>query len=128
MPWLRASAVVFAVWALLFVAFPGFTNEFAGVNYTPSKHADDWTQLVGLLSLGFAVLLYETDRIGNDLTKRVVGRGMLAFALPCALLMTYWQVIPDRRWTRLDIINIVLLYTISAIGHRMMRGAPPPQT
>ena len=27
--------------------------------------------------------------------------------------MTYWQIIPDRQWIRLDIINILFLYLMS---------------
>jgi hypothetical protein len=125
MLWLRLCSLVFAIWGLLFFFFPGFSNEFGGVNYLPSKHAEDWTQIVGLLSLGFAVLLYEAHRAGNDVARRVVGRGVLAFSLPCALLMTYWQLTPDRRWIRLDIINILLLYGISYVCFVMIRRAKP---
>ena len=35
------------------------------------------------------------------------------FTVSCALLMTYWQIIPDGRWNRLDIGNIFLLSVMS---------------
>lgn len=111
--WFRLSSIVFLFWAVLFVFFPRFTNEFAGVGYVESKHAEDWTQLVGLLSFGFAVVLNEAHFTTNVTARRLVARGVFACTLPCALLMTYWQVVPDRRWIRLDIINILLLYAIS---------------
>ena len=113
MSWFRTSCVIFAGWGVLFFFFPGFTNENAGVGYVTSKHADDWTQIVGVFSLGFAVLLNEAHRSAGADVRRIVARGVLAFTLPCALLMTYWQIIPDRRWTRFDIANIALLFMIS---------------
>ena len=33
--------------------------------------------------------------------------------------MTYWQIIPDRRWFRFDIVNILLLYAISYASYLM---------
>ena len=45
--------------------------------------------------------------------RRGVARGVLALTLPGALLMTYWQIIPDRRWVRLDIVNVMLFYLMS---------------
>ena len=62
MSWFRLSSLVFAFWAVVFVVFPRFTNESAGIGYGGSTHAEDWTQLVGLLSLGFAVLLSDVLR------------------------------------------------------------------
>ncbi len=113
MPWFRLSSLIFAFWAVVFCVFPRWSNEFAGVDYVTSGHAEDWTQLIGLFSLGFAVLLNEAQRSASGNVHRVVARGVLAFTLPCALLMTYWQLIPDRRWFRLDILNIALLYLMS---------------
>ena len=113
MSWFRGSAIVFAGWTLVFFFFPRFSNEFGGVGYVASPHAEDWTQLVGLLSLGFAVLLNEGHRSASAAARQIVARGVLACTLPCALLMTYWQLIPDGRWIRLDIGNVVLLYVMS---------------
>lgn len=58
-------------------------------------------------------MLNEAHRIGEADLCRGVARGVLALTLPCALLMTYWQIIPDRRWIRLDIVNVVLFYLMS---------------
>ena len=113
MPWFRASSVIFAVWAAIFVFFPRHSNELGGVGYMTSKHAEDWTQIVGLFSLAFAVLLYEAHRSANADVRRTVARGVLSLTVPCALLMTYWQLIPERRWIRLDIADIALLCLIS---------------
>lgn len=113
MSWYRLSSVIFAVWAVVFFFFPRFTNEFAGIGYFSSEHAEDWTQIVGVFSLAFAILLNEAHRSASNDVRRVVARGVLACTLPCALLMTYWQIIPDGRWIRLDIANVVLLLLIS---------------
>ena len=104
--------MIFSFWTLVFFFFPRFTNEFAGIG-NAGKHADDWTQIAGLFSLAFAVVLNEAHLTLNSDVRRIVARGVLAFTLPCAALMTYWQIIPDRRWFRLDILNIVLLYLMS---------------
>ena len=122
----RLCAAVFAFWGVLFLFLPGWSNDFAALNYSGSKHAEDWTQLVGLFSLSFAVLLNEVHRSAHPVARRIVAIGVLSFALPCALLMTYWQLIPDRRWIRLDIMNILLLYGMayaSALMIRTRRGA-----
>ncbi len=113
MSWFRICSLIFAVWAVVFFFFARFTNEVAGIGYATSKHAEDWTQIVGVFSLAFTVLLNEAHRSQNADGRRIVARGLLAFTLPCALLMTYWQIIPDRRWIRLDIANILLLYLMS---------------
>lgn len=113
MSWFRVCSAIFAFWAILFFFFPKFANEFAGIGYEGSRHAEDWTRIVGLFSLAFAILLNEAHRSKSPQVRRVVARAALAFTLPCALLMTYWQLIPDRRWIRLDIINILLLYVMS---------------
>jgi hypothetical protein len=111
--WFRLSSLIFAFWAVCFFFLPRFSNEIAGVGYITSGHAEDWTQLLGLCCLGFAVLLNEAHGSTSADVRRCVARGVIAFALPCALLMTYWQIIPDRLWFRLDIINITLLYLMS---------------
>ena len=113
MSWFRLCSAIFAVYAVVFFFFPRFTNEFGGIGYVSSGHADDWTQIVGLFSLAFAVMLSEAHRFGEPALRRGVARGVLALTLPCALLMTYWQIIPDRRWVRLDIVNVVLFYLMS---------------
>jgi hypothetical protein len=113
MPWFSASSVIFAVWAVLFLFFPRFSNEFGGVGYVTSKHAEDWTQIVGLFAFAFAVLLYEAHCSANADVRRIVARGVLSLTVPSALLMTYWQIIPERRWIRLDIADIALLCFIS---------------
>ena len=110
---------------VLFGGFPHFTNRLAAIGYEPSKHADDWTQLVGLSCLGFAVLLDQAHRSANDVARRVVARGVLAFTVPCVLLMTYWQIIPDRRWTRFDLGNIGLLFIISCVLFAASRARKP---
>jgi drug/metabolite transporter (DMT)-like permease len=111
--WFRLSSLVFAFWAVVFVFFPRFTNEFAGIAYGGRTHAEDWTQLVGLLSLGFAVLLNEAHRAKSADVRRIAAISVLSATLPCAFLMTYWQIIPDRQWSRLDIMNILFLYLMS---------------
>ena len=113
MSWFRASSVIFGWWGVVFFFLPRFTNELVGIGYVHSGHAEDWTQIVGLFCLAFAVVLHETHRNENVDVRRIVARGVLALTLPCALLMTYWQIIPDGRWSRLDIVTIALLCVIS---------------
>jgi len=113
MPWFRASSIIFAAWAVVFVFFPRHSNELGGVGYITSNHAEDWTRIVGLFSLAFAVLLYEAHRSGNADARRIVARGVLSLTVPCVVLMGYWQIIPERRWIRLDIANIALLCFVS---------------
>ncbi len=125
MPWFRISSFLFACWGVLFAGFPHFTKNLSAIGYEPSKHADDWTQLFGLCCLGFAVLLDQAHRSANDVARRVVARGVLAFTVPCVLLMTYWQIIPDRRWTRFDIGNIGLLFIISCVLFAESRARNP---
>ncbi len=114
MPWFRITSILFLGWAVLFAGFPHLTNSLAALRHAPSKHADDWTQIVGLFCLGFAVLLDQAHRSGNDVARRVVARGVIACTVPCAVLMSYWQLTPEPRWTRFDIGNIALL-AITAI-------------
>ena len=115
MPWFRITSFLFVSWGVLFAGFPHFTNSMAAIGYEPSKHADDWTRLFGLCCLGFAVLLDQAHRSASEVARRMVARGVLAFTVPCVLLMTYWQILPDRRWTRFDIGNIALLILISCV-------------
>ncbi len=113
MSWFRLSSIVFAAWGVTFSFFPRFTNELGGIGYTGSKHAVDWTQLVGLFSLAFAVLLNAAHRSASADVRRVTARSVLVLTIPSAALMTYWQLLPDRQWLRLDIANILLLVLIS---------------
>ena len=122
MPWFRVSASLFLGWAILFALFPHFTNDLAAIEYVPSKHADDWTQIVGVLCFGLAVLLDQAHRSESAVARRTAARGVLAFSLPCIILMSYWQLIPDRRWTRFDIGNIALLGLISLVLVPAARG------
>jgi hypothetical protein len=126
MSWFRFSSLVFAFWFVVFFFFPRFSNEFAGVGYTSSGHAEDWTRLIGLFSLGFAVLLDAAHRSASSEVRRSVAYGVVAFALPCALLMTYWQIIPERRWFRLDILNIMALYVMAFGLFTTLRGRSSP--
>jgi hypothetical protein len=112
MSWFRFSSLVFAIWAVVFVLVPGFTNTFATVIHVTSPESEDWTRLAGLLSLGFAVLLFRAHD-AEPKAQRLVAQGVLAATLPCALLMTWWQIGASRRWIRLDLVNVMLLYLIS---------------
>lgn len=88
MSWFRLSSVIFGIWAVIFIFFPGRANEFGGIGYVASKHAEDWTQIVGLFSMAFAVLLNEGNRTADSAVRRTIARGGLSFTLPCGLLMT----------------------------------------
>ncbi len=87
MSWFRFCSAIFAVWAVVFFFLPAFVNEFVGIDYVTSRHAEDWTQIFGVTALAFAVVLNEAHRSGNAEARRTVARGVLAFTLPCALLM-----------------------------------------
>ena len=113
MSWFRASSLVFGLWAVVCVILPGLTKEIAGVGYVRSGHAEDWTQIVGLFCLAFVVLLDQAHRSQDARVRRNVARGVLTFTLPCAFLMSYWQLMPERRWFRLDNGDIVLLFLVS---------------
>src|SRR5207253_10361541 len=110
--WFRFSALLFAWWSLLFVVFPRTTNRIAAIGVT-TRHADDWTRIVGLFCLAFAFLLEAAHRSTEAALRRVVAKGVLSFTLPCAMLMTWWQLTSDRRWIRLDIADIALLLLVS---------------
>lgn len=62
MSWFRFCSIIFGLWALVFLFLPGFTNEFAGIQYAASGYAEDWTQIVGLFALVFAFMLNEAHR------------------------------------------------------------------
>ena len=123
MPWFRASSLIFVLWAVVFFLFPRQSNELGGLHYVRSRHAEDWTQIVGLFSLAFAVLLYEAHRSESRQVRRIVARSVLTLTVPSALLLTYWQLLPERRWIRLDIADIVLLCFISYGMLREVRAA-----
>jgi hypothetical protein len=113
MSWFRLSSFVFLAWGVIFFFFPRFSNQFGGVGYIDSKHAEDWTRLVGLFSMAFAVLLDGAHRSADAGLHRLVARSTLVVTVPSALLLTWWQLIPDRRWIRLDIVDILLLALVS---------------
>ena len=113
MSWFRVSAMIFAMWSAAFFFLPRFSNELFGNDYLVNGHAEDWTQLVGLALIPMAFMLNAAHGSSNLETRRIIARGALVFTLSCALLMTYWQVIPDGRWNRLDIVNIFLLGMMS---------------
>ncbi|MDP6823904.1 MAG: hypothetical protein QF554_11515 [Dehalococcoidia bacterium] len=113
MSWFRVSAVILALWAVAFVFLPRFSNELFGNDYLVNGHAEDWTRLVGLALVPMAFMLNEAHGSSNPEARRLIARGALIFTVSCGLLMTYWQVIPDPRWNRLDIVNIVLLGVMS---------------
>lgn len=69
--------------------------------------------MLGLALFAVAFLLNAAHASPNDELKRTIARGVLILTLGNALVMTYWQIIPDGLWNRLDIINIVLLFLIS---------------
>ena len=127
MSWFRVSSLIFAFWAVVFVFFPRFTNEYAGIGYSGSTHAEDWTQLVGFLSLGFAVLLNAAHRAASADVRRIAAISVFSVTLPCAFLLTYWQIIPGRQWIRLDIMNIVFLY-LMAYGMFLHSGLWRPKS
>ena len=109
----RLFSMIFAFWGVLFLVFARFANEYAAIGYVTSRHAEDWTRIVGLFAFGFAVLLDQAHRSASVEVRRAVARGVIAFTIPCAILMTAWQITADPRWTRLDIGNILLLGFIS---------------
>ncbi len=130
MSWLRLSAIIFLAWGVVFAALPRFANELVGIDYEVNLHAEDWTRIVGLMMLAPAFLLEAAHRTTDPELRRTIARGVLVFTLPCAVLMTYWQLLPDGRWNRLDLINAVLLYGMSYVliveGELIARRLPLP--
>ncbi|MBT5774154.1 MAG: hypothetical protein HOH95_07230 [Dehalococcoidia bacterium] len=115
MSWLRLCAIIFFAWGVAFAILPRFVNELVGVDYIVNLHAEDWERIAGLLMFAPAFLLEAAHRSSNAEVRRTIARGVLISTLGCALLMTYWQLIPDGRWNRIDVINVVLLYGISYV-------------
>ncbi len=113
MSWFRFCSVVFAAWGVAFFFLPRFSNELFGVDYVINLHAEDWTRLIGLTMFAMAFMLDAAHRTSNSEARRIIARGVLMLSLAIAIVMTYWQIIPDGRWNRLDIVNIVLLLVMS---------------
>ncbi len=113
MSWFRFSAIVLAIWSVAFFALPNLSNEIFGVDYVKNEHAEDWTQLVGLALFAFAFLLEMAHRSSNQELRREIARGALVLTIPVALLLTYWQLLPDGPWNRLDAPNAAVLYLLS---------------
>jgi hypothetical protein len=113
MSWFRFASIVFALWGIIFTFFPRFTNEFGGIGYTGSTHAEDWTQLVGLFSFAFAFLLETAHRSPHADLRLVAARSTLVLTIPSAALLIYWQLLPKRLWLRLDVVDILLLALMS---------------
>ncbi len=113
MSWFRFCSVIFAAWGVAFFFLPRFSNELFGVDYVVNLHAEDWTRLIGLTMFAMAFMLNAAHRTSNSEVRRIVARGVLMLALAIAIVMTYWQIIPDGQWNRLDIANIVILLVMS---------------
>jgi hypothetical protein len=113
MSWFRFCAIIYVVWGVAFFFLPNLSNEIFGVDYVDNEHAEDWIQLVGLGLFGLAFLLNAAHRSSNAELRRAIARGGLIITVSYALMLTYWQLIPDGPWNRLDIVNAVLLYVLS---------------
>ncbi len=113
MSWFRFCSVIFAAWGVAFFFLPRFSNELFGVDYVVNLHAEDWTRLIGLTMFAMAFMLNAAHRTPSAEARRIIARGSLVLTLSIALVMIYWQIIPDGRWKRLDIANIVLLGAMS---------------
>lgn len=113
MSWFRFCAVVIAIWGIAFFFLPNLANEIFGVDYVKNEAAEDWTQLVGLAMFAIAFLLHTAHRSSDEALRQAVARGALIFILPAALLLTYWQLLPDGPWNRLDLPNAVILWVMS---------------
>ena len=113
MSWFRFASIFSVFAAVQYFFLPHLTNEIFGIKYVVSLHAEDWTQLFGLSLLPMAFLFNKAHASTNEEMKRNVARAALIFNLPCILLMTYWQVIPDGRWNHKDIATIVILCIFS---------------
>jgi hypothetical protein len=113
MSWFRFSALFGVICGSAFIFFPHLSNVILGINYSGSLHAEDWTRLLGLAIYGLSFIMNAAHISQSMEFKQSAARGMLIFSLPCAIISTYWQIIPDGRWNRLDIINIFLLFLMS---------------
>ena len=113
MSWFRLASIYSVLCGVSFFFFPRLTNEIYGINYVVSLHGEDWLQMFGLTMFAFAYYLNAAHASTNEEMKRTVARAQLILTVPIVLLMTYWQIIPDGRWNRLDIGNIVILCILS---------------
>lgn len=113
MSWFRFASIYIALGSAAFFFLPHLSNKIFGIKYVVSLHAEDWTQLFGLAGFPWVFLLNAAHTSTNEEMKRTVARAHLIFTVTCALLMTYWQIIPDGRWNHLDIANIVILFIVS---------------
>jgi hypothetical protein len=112
--WFRLLSIYSALCGTVFFLLPHRSNELFGINYITSLHAEDWTRLFGLSLFPLAYLLNAAHGSKSEELRRIVARGVLFFTVPCAAIMAYWQVIPDGRWNRLDIGNVVILGVLSS--------------
>ena len=111
----RVGSILFAAWGLVFVARPYRANELAGLAYTTTGHTEDWTRIAGLFCLAFAALLESAHRSDGEALRRTTARVVLAFAVPCAVIMAWWQLVPDPRWSRWDLVNVGLLVLLAVL-------------
>ncbi len=109
----RVSSIIALVWGLAFFALPRVSNKNSGIDYEDNLHAEDWTRLLGLSFFAFAYLLHGAQRSANQELRQTIARGVLIVTFSGALVMTYWQIIPDGRWNRLDLANAAILYALS---------------
>ncbi len=109
MSWFRSCSIVFAAWGVAFFILPRFSNELFGVDSTVNLYAEDWTRLIGPTMFGFAYVLDAAHRTSSAEARRIIARGVLLLTVAIAIVMTYWQIIPDGRWNRLDLLNIAIL-------------------
>ncbi len=47
--------------------------------------------------------------MGQLFLEPSAARSGLIFIMPCVFIMTYWQIISDGRWNRMNITNVVIL-------------------
>ena len=113
MSWFRFGSVIFAAWGVAFFFLPRFSNELSGVDYVVNLHAEDWTRLMGLTMFAMAFMLNATHGTSNPEARHIIARGVLMLSLALAIVITYWQIIPDGRWNRLGIANIAILLVVS---------------
>jgi drug/metabolite transporter (DMT)-like permease len=113
MSWFRFASIYAVLCGVAFFFFPRLSNEIFGINYAVSLHGEDWLRLLGLTGFSYAYLLDAAHSSTNEEIKRIAAKTALIFYVPCILIMIYWQIIPDGRWNRLDIGNIVILCILS---------------